>query len=337
LRLLIYLAVILALAAAAQAGPILYVSDASSGSIKLYDGTTGAFISDQPLPALAPFFIPGNPAGMAIGPNGNLFVADNLNNAIYQFDSAGNFLGQFVPGCAGSPDCDTPDKAVLPNGIVFGPDGNLYVAASGNGGQSFINRYNGTTGAFIDRFVDVGFGPSFGGLNGPSGIAFGPDGNLYVSDLGGGEISRFDGTTGAYTQFVPPGFPPTPLAGPEGLAFGPDGTLYVADVTQSTVYHFGTDGTFLGAFATGITQPIGLAFGPDGNLYVADGQARIARFNGTTGAFIDDFVPTQSGGLIGPAFLVFGNSTPSVPEPATLSMMGLAGVALLAGRLRRSR
>ena len=39
-----------------------------------------------------------------------------------------------------------------------------------------VLRYNGTTGAFIDAFVSSGSG----GLDMPSGLTFGPDGNLYV-------------------------------------------------------------------------------------------------------------------------------------------------------------
>ena len=36
---------------------------------------------------------------------------------------------------------------------LFGPDGNLYVLASGG-----VTRFNGTTGAFIDVFIAAGTG-----------------------------------------------------------------------------------------------------------------------------------------------------------------------------------
>jgi DNA-binding beta-propeller fold protein YncE len=73
-------------------------------------------------------------------------------------------------------------------GLVFGPDGNLYVASFGT---NEVIRYNGTTGVLIDTFA------SGGGLSGPFGLVFGPDGNLYVSSLFTNEVIRYNGTTGA--------------------------------------------------------------------------------------------------------------------------------------------
>ena len=51
--------------------------------------------------------------------------------------------------------------------IAFGPDRNLYVSSSDNGGNmGSVLRFNGTTGAFIDVFAANIEG-------GPRGIAFG--------------------------------------------------------------------------------------------------------------------------------------------------------------------
>jgi sugar lactone lactonase YvrE len=215
-----------------------------------------------------------------------------------------------------------------PTGIAFGPDGNLYVANMGSGGQSYISRYSGTTGALIDQFVAPGVGPP-GGLFDPAGIVFGPDHNLYVSDTSNGQIDEFNGTTAAYTLFVKAGNPPSPLSGPEGLAFGPDGNLYVADVVQSSVYRYnGTTGAYINQFVPSLgnpqVQPIGLAFGPDGNLYLANGGPDgVDQFDGTTGTFSSTFVPNGFNGLSNPQFLVFSPAAAGVPEPATFGLIGL--------------
>jgi hypothetical protein len=144
--------------------------------------------------------------------------------------------------------------------------------------------------AFITDFVSAGSG----GPNGPTGLVFGPNGNLFVSSevIPGasvleppppaGEVLEYNGTTGA---FIPPAFVP---AGSGGLS---------------------------GSF--------GLVFEPNGNLFVSSPfNDQVLEYDGTTGGFITDFVSAGSGGLSEPTFLTFGPQV-SVPEPATLSLIGL--------------
>src|SRR6185295_17313358 len=73
-------------------------------------------------------------------------------------------------------------------GLVFGPDGNLYVSSI-NTNQ--ILRYSGTTGNFIDVFATDPM------LTSAYGLTFGPDGNLYVANGSGNNVLRFNGVTGA--------------------------------------------------------------------------------------------------------------------------------------------
>ena len=56
-----------------------------------------------------------------------------------------------------------------------------------------MQRFNGTTGAKIDDFVTIGSG----GLDFAWGIAFGPDGDLFVASNRTHNILRYDGATGA--------------------------------------------------------------------------------------------------------------------------------------------
>ena len=104
---------------------------------------------------------------MVFGPDGNLYVTDYINDAVYRYDgNTGAFIDIFVASGSGG--------LGWPEDLVFGPDGNLYVGSD----VSFkgILRYDGATGAFIDIFVAAWSG----GLQSAQGLEFGPDGHLYV-------------------------------------------------------------------------------------------------------------------------------------------------------------
>jgi sugar lactone lactonase YvrE len=117
--------------------------------------------------------------------------------------------------------------------------------------------------------------PASAGAAYPTGIAVGPDGNIYVSAFGIGSILRFNGQTGAPLGVFASGF------GPAQLAFGPDGNLYVSEFFGTTVRtydaHAGANfGTRLADAATGLTSAQGLAFAANGDLLVGDGFAMTA-------------------------------------------------------------
>lgn len=236
---------------------------------------------------------------LLVGWNGwaqaDLLVASFDTNQVIRYDdTTGVFLGVFATGL-------TNDH---PLSLTVGPDGNLYVGVNNFGTtfQSFIRRYNGETGAFIDTFASGGAGD----------LVFGPDGNLYVSSFGElakSKVIRYNGITGAFIDdFVPVGS--GGFFGAEGLVFGPDGNLYVTSrITNQVLRYDGTTGEFLDVFATGGQNgPVGLVFGPDKNLYVLTvlgTSGTVLRFDGVSGDFIDVFVNQFPGPSDGSS-LVFG-------------------------------
>lgn len=219
----------------------------------------------------------------------DLLVASVNGDRILRFhEVTGAYLGDFVPARTGGLD--------EPQGMEYGPDGNLYVCSND---QHAILRFDGVTGAFIDAFVP----PRSGGLNSPGDLEFGPDGNLYVSSYGTNAILRYDGRTGAFLDaFVPSGT--GGLTTPAGITFGPDGNLYVTTWERAQVMRLdGRTGAFLGVFVqdpANLYPAIGVRFGPDGHLYVSGGLFhRVMKYHGVTGAPLGAFIPTASGGLNG--------------------------------------
>src|SRR5262245_11891127 len=53
-----------------------------------------------------------------------------------------------------------------------------------------VLRFEGATGAPLGTFASA--------IDGPEGLTFGPDGNLYVSGFNSNVVARFNGTTGTF-------------------------------------------------------------------------------------------------------------------------------------------
>jgi hypothetical protein len=302
-------------------------SPPDSSSVLRFDGKTGAFIDA---------FVPAGSGGLAgpralvFGPDGNLYVncSDPGPGSVLRYDgTTGAFLDVFV-----SSDNNPPgeNSAGHPRGLVFGPDGNLYVSRPD---QNTVLRYDGRTGAFIDAFVPEGSG----GLSIPTGPLFGPDGNLYLrSGLGGpGAVLRYDGTTGMFIdEFVPHGS--GGLANNKGFVFRNSDPTTLAYVAVSRL-HITAASTAVSGTALDITIT---ALDPSGNLDTnyqgivtfstsdADpGVVLPSAYTFTAGVGHDNGVHTFSGGVT----LVTGGTQTLTVSDAVSGMSGKLTISVGAG------
>lgn len=78
-------------------------------------------------------------------------------------------------------------------------------------------------------------------LWGSNGIAFGPDGRLYVAEFLAGRISAFDPVTRDVEVIVPA---EGPVQSPDDLAFGADGSMYIADLVPGRVWRRSPQGAY---------------------------------------------------------------------------------------------
>ena len=151
---------------------------------------------------------------------------------------------------------------------------------------------SGTTG---DAVLTYDTDPT---VDGAPDAVIGPDGLLYVASYLGGDVVRFDPTTGAFVDvFIAAGT--GGLDGPGWLEFRDDGELWVASWVDASIKRYdASTGASLGdvvvAGLGGLAGPSEMTVGPDGNLYVsAWGTSAVHRYNPTTGAFIDLFANTN--------------------------------------------
>lgn len=147
-----------------------------------------------------------------------------------------------------------PGQLDAPKQMAVAPDGDVYVADSGN---DRISVFAGD-GTFLRTFGE-------GVLSEPKDVALDAEGRAYVADTGNGRIVVFSATGGLLDEFGE-----GELDEPSGVAV--DGsTVYVADTGNERVAVFTATGTSLAPIEpVPPFPPRDAIVGDDGNLYVAD-------------------------------------------------------------------
>ncbi len=149
-----------------------------------------------------------------------------------------------------------------PECVIVGPDGAVW--CGGEHGQIYRVEADGSDFREVART---------GGFS--LGMAFGPDGHLYVCDLQAPSVLRVDVATGAFETFAT-GTPDRPFVNPNYPAFDAEGRLYVsdsgtADAAGPGIYRFTPDGVGELWHAGPLHFANGLAFAADFSaLYVVE-------------------------------------------------------------------
>lgn len=196
------------------------------------------------------------PSGIAMGPNGDVYVTDYLANKvlIYAFGSNGNVAP--VRTISGS-----NTGLNQPVGIVVDQFGVTYVA---NSGANTVTEYNAGLNGNVSPTVTLAGAAT--GLSAPTGLALGsgnsPD--LYVANSGNATVTAYSWT--ATGNAAPKGSiagSNTGLFHPQGVALDAAGHIYVSD-SNNTIHVFNALGVStwfarISGSDTGLSSPRGMA------------------------------------------------------------------------------
>jgi sugar lactone lactonase YvrE len=224
------------------------------------------------------------PSALALGPDGNLYVADTGNNRIRKITPDGKVSTVAGNGTAGYVDGPAAQAQFNgPIGLAVSVRGDIYVADTYNDVIRMITTEGEVTtiaGGGMPGYAD---GEQKAALfDTPSGIVVVEDSSLIVADTGNQRLRKLS-AEGNVTTLTISG---EELSRPVGLAFSHDHFLYVTELDESRVVQVAPDGVAR-VIATQFNQPTGIAIGPRINkpteLFVADsGDYLVRKLDQTT-------------------------------------------------------
>jgi outer membrane protein assembly factor BamB len=296
----VFMLLVLMLAAGSARADLL-VSGQNTNSIFRFDETTGEFLGKL----LGPDAGLSSPVGMRIGPDGDLYIANQASGVINRYNFATSTLSVFA------------STGFAPTDIQFNGAGQLITSDFFGTG---VYKFDLATGTNLGQFV------TGGSLLQPTNMLISSD-LLYVSSLGTGEVQRFDATTGAYVDtFISSGS--AGLTFPAGLAINADDDLLVSSLLTHQILRFdGSTGAQLNPVPWLVTPtdsfPSDLLVDGNGDLLIATtGSFGVLKYDGTS---LTTFASHPDLQIAGQLLIV------PVPEASSIVLCAVASLLAIVG------
>ena len=230
------------------------------------------------------------PIGVAVTPTGDrIYVTESDGDRVVRiFDRAGKPVGTINPP-------SSTGKSHLPLYVAINPTTQDVYVSDRFTGSVYIYNAKGT---YLRTFAPKGNlgAPKWA----PLGLAFGPDGSLFATDIRG-----LTNKTHRVLEFSPDGTllhsmgAPGQLSFPNGIVVDAHGNIEVSDSNNGRLVVFNVAGKMLATISQGIGEgdlglPRGAAVDDSGRLFVADTSDHMVRAytigaTGTVPAYIGSF------------------------------------------------
>jgi len=261
-----------------------YVADSRNHRIQHFDAD-GSFINIWGQFGDATFNdLPGGilnePWGVAVGPDGSVYVTDTWSHRVQKFDADGTPLMHW--GHYGQ--AEDPNAFWGPRGIDVDANGQVYVSDTGNK-RIVVFEANGE---YITEFGTKGMGA--GEFDEAVGVAVDADGIVYVTDTWNQRVQTFmPSEDGLFyfplNQWEVVGWYGQSLDNKPFIAVDMQGSVFVTDPEGYRILQFSSEGEFIrswgdfGAGSDGIGLAAAVTIAEDGSVWVTDaGNQRVMKF-----------------------------------------------------------
>ncbi len=243
------------------------------------------------------------PTAVAVDGEGHLYIADTMNHRIRRVEAGtgrmSTIAGVGQPRFSGDGGPATAAGLNEPAALAV-CGARLYFADQSNNRVRAIDLISGiistVAGTGSATYNGDGIHATEASLAGPSGLAIGRDGTVYIADTFNGRVRAVDPTTGIIRTVVGDGgeyryqgsmeAPSTSLSRPSGIAVDPEDNLFITDSDNHLVRrwdsatgrldrlagvgvaNYGGDGGM--SLDASLSYPFGIAIGRKGHLLIAD-------------------------------------------------------------------